>query len=53
MPGAFKLDHLHPFKPMVAALMYGQPARMVNFRWTRPRTLQAGRTVAEPARGAN
>ena len=26
---------------MVAALMYGQPARMVNFRWTRPRTLQA------------
>ena len=28
-----------------AALMYGQPARMVNFSWTRPRTLQAGRTV--------
>ena len=29
-----------------AALMYGQPARMVNFCWTRPRTLQAGSTVA-------
>ena len=28
-----------------AALMYGQPARMVNFCWTRPRTLQAGSTV--------
>ena len=29
------------------ALMYGQPARMVNFRWTRPRTLQACRTVLQ------
>ena len=34
------------------ALMYGQPARMVNFRWTRPRTLHAGRTVMGNGNGS-